>query len=73
MSQKDIPTKSSGLRTAPAFADAWLAPNSKPKAYQLSGINQREIDDTRGNLTHEAISLFQTASSFYENGELTEK
>jgi hypothetical protein len=32
MSQKDIPTKSSGLRTAPAFADAWLTPKSKPKA-----------------------------------------
>ena len=50
-----------------------LAPNSKAKAYQVSGTKQHEIDDNVGNLTHEAISFFQTASSFYENGELTEK
>ncbi|HJK87931.1 MAG: LTA synthase family protein [Candidatus Megaira endosymbiont of Mesostigma viride] len=50
-----------------------LAPNSKAKAYQVSGTKQHEIDYNVGNLTHEAISFFQTASSFYENGELTEK
>lgn len=49
-----------------------LAPNSKAKAYQLSGTKQHEIDDAK-DLTQEAISFFQTASNFYESGELVEK
>ena len=49
-----------------------LAPNSKAKAYQVSGTKQHEIDDAK-DLTQEAISFFQSASNFYESGELVEK
>lgn len=49
-----------------------LAPNTKAKAYQVSGTKQHEIDDAK-DLTQEAISFFQTASNFYESGELVEK
>jgi len=49
-----------------------LAPNTKAKAYQVLGTKQHEIDDAK-DLTQEAISFFQTASNFYESGELVEK
>ena len=49
-----------------------LAPNTKAKAYQVSGTKQHEIDDAK-DLTQEAISFFQSASNFYESGELVEK